>query len=42
MTVADLNATMSQAEFVMWGVYHARRAQALELEMLKAKGGAGN
>jgi hypothetical protein len=36
MTVARLQAEMSNAEYVRWGVYFARKAQRQELE--KAKG----
>jgi hypothetical protein len=31
MTVARLRAEMSADEFMRWGVYHARRAQQMEL-----------
>lgn len=37
-TVDELRATMSQAEFVRWFVYHGRIAQRRELERLKAGG----
>lgn len=38
MTVADLQERMSNAEYLGWSVYYARKAQREELEMLKAKG----
>ena len=38
MTVARLQAEMSNDEFVRWGMYYARKAQREELELLKAKG----
>lgn len=37
MTVAELENTMSNDEFVRWAVYHGRRAQRDELNALKAK-----
>lgn len=39
MLVADLRERMSNAEFVRWSMYYARKAQRQELEMLKAKSG---
>lgn len=38
MTVRELRARMSHAEFVRWGMYYAREAQQLELERLKQGG----
>lgn len=37
MTVATLRASMSNDEFVRWGVYYARIAQREELEAKKAQ-----
>lgn len=37
-TVSEMRRRMSQAEFVRWGMYYARIAQAAELERLQAKG----
>lgn len=37
MTVDRMLREMSNAEFVRWGVYYARKAQREELERLKAK-----
>jgi hypothetical protein len=39
-TVAELEAGMSNAEYVAWWVYFARQAQRQELELLKMKGGS--
>ncbi len=39
MTVARLQAEMSNDEYVRWCIYYARKAQQEELELLKAKGG---
>jgi len=36
--VAELREKLSQDEFTGWSVYHARKAQRMELETLKAKG----
>lgn len=36
MTVADMRQRMSQAEFLYWTRYYALKAQAEELERLKA------
>ena len=36
MTVADLRERMSQAEFLHWTRYYALKAQAEELERMKA------
>lgn len=36
-TVAELERTMSNAEFVRWGVYHARKAQRAELAQKMAQ-----
>lgn len=36
MTVARLQAEMPNAEYVHWCMYYARKAQAQELERLKA------
>jgi hypothetical protein len=41
MTLAEMRARMSQAEYLAWQVYYARKAQREELERLKAKGQAG-
>lgn len=41
MTVAEMNERMSNAEFVEWRVYHARRAQRQELEMMKVRAKRG-
>jgi hypothetical protein len=38
MTVGDLRARMTQAEFVRWGMYYARIAQQQELERLQREG----
>lgn len=35
MTVAQMQLEMSNAEYVGWCMYHARRAQDMELEMRK-------
>lgn len=37
-TVHSLRSTMSQKEFMQWGMYYQRDAQRKELEALKAKG----
>lgn len=37
MTVAQLRETMPQDEFMRWTVFHGRKQQKQELEMLKAK-----
>jgi len=37
MTVAELESRMSNAEFVEWQIYYARRAQRQELAEKKAK-----
>lgn len=37
MTVGELRERMSHAEFVYWTRWHALRAQAEELERLKAQ-----
>lgn len=39
MTVARLRDEMTHHEFVYWQMYHARRAQ--EMEMANKKGGHG-
>lgn len=39
MTVARMEAEMSNAEFVRWGVFLGRRAQREELAAAKAKRG---
>lgn len=39
MTVAELEATMSNDEFVQWQIYHARVAQRQELAEKMAKHG---
>jgi hypothetical protein len=36
MTVARLRDEMGQGEFVYWTRWHARKAQAAELEALKS------
>jgi hypothetical protein len=38
MTVADMRTRMSNQEFVLWSRFYARKAQAEELERLKAGG----
>ena len=38
--MAELEAEMSNAEYVAWWVYYARQAQRQELELLKLKGGS--
>lgn len=38
MTVARLNAEISNDEFVRWSVYYGRKAQREELARLKAGG----
>lgn len=38
MTVGQLRQWMPQAEFETWRVFHAIRAQQIELEMAKARG----
>lgn len=38
-TVGELRTSLSQEEFLYWGMYYARKAQREELEMAKAKGG---
>lgn len=37
MTVAELENTMSNDEFLRWSVYHAKKNQRSELEQLKSK-----
>lgn len=37
-TVAELRASLSNEEFVAWGVYYGRLAQRQELEAARAKG----
>jgi hypothetical protein len=37
MTVSRLQTEMSNAEYVRWLMYYARKAQSQELEQLKAK-----
>lgn len=39
--MAELEHGMSNAEYLHWQVYYARRAQDIELAQLKAKGGGG-
>jgi hypothetical protein len=38
MTVDDLTARMSNAEFVGWMIYYGRRRQEAELAQLSARG----
>jgi hypothetical protein len=38
MPVAEMRGRMSAEEYVQWGVYYARKAQAQELARLKAGG----
>ena len=38
MTVARLRTEMSNAEYLGWQMFYARKAQREELETLKAKG----
>lgn len=38
MTVGRLRAELTQAEYVRWGVYYARKAQREQLEAQKARG----
>jgi hypothetical protein len=38
MTVGQMQAEMSNAEYVRWGVYYGRKAQRAEMEAAKAKG----
>ena len=40
MTVADLEARMSNREFLYWQAYYARKAQKEEMASLKAKAAA--
>lgn len=37
MTVAELEATMSNDEFVRWAVYHGKKNQKAQLEAMKAR-----
>ena len=37
-TVTELRASLSNAEFVRWGIYYARKAQRAELEAQRVKG----
>ena len=37
MTHARLVSEMSNAEFVQWSMWHARKAQRREMDQLKAK-----
>ena len=37
MTVAEMAERMTNAEFVQWGMWHARKAQRREMAELKAK-----
>lgn len=41
MTVSRLRDEMSNAEFVAWCMYHARKAQRQELAMKKAQAKKG-
>lgn len=41
MLVAELRERISSDEWLRWQIYFARKAQRLELERLKAKGGGG-
>lgn len=41
MTVAQLEATMPNAEYVEWSMWHARRAQRRELDALMARARGG-
>jgi hypothetical protein len=38
-TVGELRASLSQEEFLYWGMHYARKAQREELEIARAKGG---
>lgn len=38
MSVQKMRAELSAQEWLEWGVYFARKAQRIELEMEKAKG----
>ena len=38
MIVGEMRARMTNAEFVLWSRFYARKAQAEELERLKAGG----
>lgn len=38
MTVARMRDEMSADEFMRWDIFHARKAQRMELAALKAKG----
>lgn len=37
MTVGELRASMSNQEYVEWGVFLGRRAQRIQLEQERAK-----
>lgn len=37
MTVEHMRTRMGHGEFMLWSRYYARRAQAIELERLKAQ-----
>ena len=37
MTVAEIENTMSNGEYVQWTVYYAKKAQKQQLEALKSK-----
>ena len=41
MTVARLEAEMSNAEYVRWGVYYARKAQREELAAKRGRHAGG-
>lgn len=40
MTVHELRTRMSNAEYVTWTRWHARKAQRQELALAQAKGGS--
>jgi hypothetical protein len=41
MTVGEMRERMSNAEFVRWSIFHARRRQDEELAARKAESGGG-
>lgn len=38
MPVQELRDRLSAREFLQWNIYHARKAQLMELEALKRQG----
>lgn len=38
MSVEDMRDKLSAREFLYWNIYHARKAQRMELQALKQQG----